>query len=176
MNVNHLSNEGLKQLLPKIRILLRRFCQTIDHDDLLQDVAVKLLKSSSVPNPIHNAWLAKAVRNAVIDAQRKAKLENSYLDRSVTIDMTGSCCESLDRTFYNSNSATPESNLEPDLIARISDVIENLRQPLRQPLVLFLQGYSYSQIAEFMNIKIGTVRSRIHHARRLAQGQLANYR
>ena len=42
-------------------------------------------------------------------------------------------------------------------------------------LLCDLEGYAYEEIAEIVNIPVGTVRSRLHRARRILQEELFNY-
>lgn len=46
---------------------------------------------------------------------------------------------------------------------------------LRAPFSMYLSGYKYSEIAESMNLPLGTVKSRIFLARRKLQKRLSDY-
>jgi DNA-directed RNA polymerase specialized sigma24 family protein len=60
-------------------------------------------------------------------------------------------------------------DVEPDLIPRLKNVLKELTKPLRQVLILHAEGYSDSQIAVMTKTKLGTVRSRLHYARKRAR-------
>ena len=48
----------------------------------------------------------------------------------------------------------------------ISQIIENLEDMFKVPFVLHTEGYKYKEISEKLNLNLGTVKSRIFHARK----------
>lgn len=61
-------------------------------------------------------------------------------------------------------------------VSEITDVINSFSDELRQPFSMFLAGYKYNEIAEEMNIPLGTVKSRIFFARKRLQEILKDYK
>jgi RNA polymerase sigma-70 factor (ECF subfamily) len=58
----------------------------------------------------------------------------------------------------------------------LSDALAKLPANMREVYLLCdLEGYTYEEIAELVNIPIGTVRSRLHRARKLLQDELFGY-
>ena len=58
-----------------------------------------------------------------------------------------------------SNEGLPDEQL---IKKELLDIIKLLPHPYEKPIQLFLTGYSYKEISQYMNIPIGTVKSRIH--------------
>jgi len=67
---------------------------------------------------------------------------------------------------------SPAHTAEPDLPSLIGRALAGIPYLQRQALLLHAQGFSYKEISDLQEANIGTVRSRIHYARRLAQQEL----
>ncbi len=66
-----------------------------------------------------------------------------------------------------------EEEFGPADAARIHAALAKLTPPHREILVLrFLEGMSYEEIASVVDCELGTVRSRIHYAKRALRGLL----
>jgi len=61
-------------------------------------------------------------------------------------------------------------------VNEIHDAISALSDDLRIPISMHVSGYKYQEIAEEMNLPLGTVKSRIHAARKVLQARFADYR
>ena len=57
----------------------------------------------------------------------------------------------------------------------INNAVENLQQTYRDPFVMHFRGFKYQEIAERLNIPIGTVKNRIHIARKELKKKLKVY-
>jgi RNA polymerase sigma-70 factor (ECF subfamily) len=51
----------------------------------------------------------------------------------------------------------------------INTMIENLDDKLKVPFMMFFVGYRYHEIAKKLDLPLGTVKSRIHNARKILQ-------
>ena len=58
----------------------------------------------------------------------------------------------------------------------ISDAINSFSDDYRIPFTMHVSGYKYNEIAEKMNLPLGTVKSRIFFARQRLQKMLKDYR
>lgn len=70
------------------------------------------------------------------------------------------------------DGAGPDSNMRTK---EITKSIENLEDEHRLPFVMHTQGYKYKEIAEKMNLSIGTVKSRIFFSRKKLMQALKDY-
>ena len=63
-----------------------------------------------------------------------------------------------------------------ELLEKIENALESLSPVHRQAILLReIEGLSYQEMADVMEVSIGTVMSRLHHARKNMQKELADY-
>ncbi|MDE6766207.1 MAG: RNA polymerase sigma factor, partial [Duncaniella sp.] len=60
--------------------------------------------------------------------------------------------------------------------AEITEAINSFSDEYRIPFSMHVAGYKYNEIAEKMNLPLGTIKSRIFFARKKLQNQFADYR
>lgn len=148
----------------------------LDPEDLTQQVMLKVLKANNSSPSI--AWLLTVVRNAAYDAMRSATREAKYLSRVDDLDGALSICERADEDGYVHNRRihpeTAADDMEIDLMPHIKNMLQNLSKPQRQVLVLYSEGWSYEEISRLTGANVGTVRSRLHYARRRARNLLGD--
>lgn len=144
-----------------------------DAQDLVQDTYYKAYKSYHQFKSGTNskAWMFMILKNTFINNYRKLKREPSKVDydeieniyESIKSDWTKS--NNLDLDFY-------QNLLDDDLSAALSKLPIKMKEVF---LLCDLEGYSYEEIAEIVNIPVGTVRSRLHRARKFLQEELFGY-
>lgn len=81
--------------------------------------------------------------------------------------------------LYNLNVTSDSGFDSPDSsyqIQEISKAIEQLNDDLRVPFSMFVSGYKYHEIAEKLNLPLGTIKSRIFFARQELQKVLKDFR
>ncbi|MCA9051022.1 MAG: sigma-70 family RNA polymerase sigma factor [Planctomycetaceae bacterium] len=106
------------------------------------------------------SWLYRIAMNAAISRRRRNRVKTSSLD---------SAAEATGRTPADQSAAAdPQHRLiENENVQLVRSALSRLPEEFRQPLVLKeIDGLTYEQIADIMDIPIGTVRSRIFRARR----------
>jgi len=144
-----------------------------DAQDLVQDTYYKAYKSYHQFKSGTNskAWMFMILKNTFINNYRKLKREPSKVDyddieniyEEIKSDWTND--NNLDLDFY-------QNLLDDDL----SDALAKLPMSMKEVFLLCdLEGYSYEEIAEIVNIPVGTVRSRLHRARKFLQEELFGY-
>ncbi len=138
-----------------------------DAYDLLQDTTLKALdnREKYVDNTNFKGWVFTIMRNIFINNYRRVA-------RSATvIDQTEDC--------YHLN-LSQDSGLEtPDgsyAVSEITAAINEFPEKYRVPFSMHVQGYKYNEIAEEMNLPLGTIKSRIFFARQELQKRFADYR
>ena len=144
-----------------------------DAQDLLQETYYKAFKNyHQFENGTNSkAWMFMILKNTFINNYRKLKREPAKLDydeiediyENIKSDQTKD--NNLDLDFYN-------NLLDDELSAALSKIPSKMREVF---LLCDLEGYTYEEIAEITDIPIGTVRSRLHRARKLLQDELFGY-
>lgn len=134
-----------------------------DAQDLVQETAYKAFKYKDMYQPRTNlrAWLMTIMRNTFINNYRQRKR------RQTLSDFTGS------DFLLDSGAQTVHNEGESDITTEeIQQRINALEDWLKIPFLMFLQGYKYDEIAESLQIPVGTVKSRIFFARKKLQEAL----
>ncbi len=125
--------------------------------DLVQETAYKAFKYRSLYQPHTNlrAWLMTIMRNTFINDYRRKKR------RQVLNDGTHNSY------FLNSGSEAVFNLGETEVtIKEITALIDSLEDWVKVPFLMYYQGYKYDEIAEELDIPLGTVKSRIFFARK----------
>jgi RNA polymerase sigma factor (sigma-70 family) len=120
-----------------------------DADDLVQDTFLKACKYKDKFNGENlRAWLFTILKNSFINNYRQ--------DKNFPKDSVEVLFKELDE------SQTIESKLRCESIRKL---IEEEKDEFKIPFKMFLEGYQYNEIAEKLDLKIGTVKSRIFFIR-----------
>ena len=150
---------------------LKPFAITLTHDsedakDLFQETMYKALANEDKYNIGTNikAWLYTIMRNIFINNYRKKAKQNIILD--------GAAGEFL----INSVKATAVNDALASLnIQQIHKAIVNLPEIFKAPFMLHFNGFKYDEIAVTLNEPLGTIKSRIHFARKLLKAQMERF-
>ena len=136
-------------------------------EDLVQDTTLKVLDNEEkyVDNVNFKGWVMTIMRNIFINNYRRQV-------RSATIIDTTEDLYHLNIS-QESGLATPEGTFAAK---EISKAISDFSEEYRIPFSMYVAGYKYSEIAEHMNLPLGTVKSRIFFARKRLQETLKDYR
>jgi RNA polymerase sigma-70 factor, ECF subfamily len=144
-----------------------------DAQDLVQDTYYKAYKSyHQFKNGTNSkAWMFMILKNTFINNYRKIKREPLKVDY-----------DEIENIYENIKSDwTKQNNLELDFYQNLLDddlsrALAKLPSKMREVFLLCdLEGYSYEEIAEIVNTPVGTVRSRLHRARKFLQDELFSY-
>jgi len=133
-----------------------------DAEDLIQETIVRALTNEDKFQEGTNirAWLFTIMRNIFINDYRKKS------KRNVIIDTT-------DNLYYMNASATISNAGERAFVMNdIRNAILKISNELRVPFMMHYKGYKYHEIAEQLNLPLGTVKSRIFFARKELSGIL----
>jgi DNA-directed RNA polymerase specialized sigma24 family protein len=60
-------------------------------------------------------------------------------------------------------------------LKEMRQAVAELPETFRNPFVLYFDGYKYNEIAGIMETPLGTIKSRIHFARKLLKAQIERY-
>ena len=138
-----------------------------DAYDLLQDTTLKALDNQDkyAENTNFKAWVMTIMRNIFINNYRRTARAATVVD---TTDNLYHLNLSQDSGF--------ESPEESYGASEITMAINEFSDKYRIPFSMHVAGYKYNEIAEKMNLPLGTVKSRIFFARKKLQERFADYR
>jgi RNA polymerase sigma-70 factor (ECF subfamily) len=144
-----------------------------DAEDLVQETMLRAYRAFDRFEAGTNlkAWLFRILTNAYINTYRKRQREPQKVsaDEVEEFDLYQEL-KSHDTQF----EATPESIVLDSLVdSDIIDAIEDLPEQFRLAVVLSdIEGFSYAEMAEIMDVPMGTVMSRLHRGRKALQKRL----
>jgi RNA polymerase sigma-70 factor, ECF subfamily len=177
------SEKAYRELLdryqrPVFSLVYRMVRDREQAEDLAQETFIKVFHHIGSYNPSYkfSSWIFKIASNLAIDALRKKELSTVSLDGSRNAQTT----DEIDATriTVESRDENPEELLEAkQLGAEIESAIGVLRPEYRTAILLrHVEGRPYEEIAEIMNIPLGTVKTYIHRARSELRETLAHLR
>jgi RNA polymerase sigma-70 factor (ECF subfamily) len=137
-----------------------------DAYDLLQDTTLKVLDNEDkyVDNVNFKGWVFTIMRNIFINNYRKVL-------RSAVVEPTDDLYHL--NLPHESGLISPEGSVAAE---EITKAIDSFSDEFRVPFSMHVAGYKYNEIAQKMDLPIGTVKSRIFFARQRLQGMLKDYR
>jgi RNA polymerase sigma-70 factor (ECF subfamily) len=109
------------------------------------------------------AWVYTIMKNSFINNYRRSVRENTTFDNT--------------KDLYYLNNPNQGNDGSPEASYSASEIqahIDNLEDDLRIPFKMHQDGYKYKEIAEELNLKIGTVKSRIFFGRRKLMDNIEN--
>lgn len=138
-----------------------------DAEDLMQDTTLKVLdnREKFVDNVNFKGWVLTVMRNIFINNYHKIVRTQTLVDQGVDL-------YNLD-VVNESGFDSPDGSFQ---IQEITKAIESLNNDLKIPFSMYHSGYKYNEIAEKLNLPLGTVKSRIFFARQDLQKKLKDYR
>ena len=169
-SVRSFDDEALPHLDALYRVALRLTGDPAQAEDLVQDTMLKAYRSWRQYRAGTNAkgWLLTILRNTFINSYRRRKLE------PVAMDLEAIEPHALYRAV---ETADPEGSFFGRLVdEKVLEAVDALPADFREVLVLSdMEGMRYAEIAEALQVPVGTVKSRLFRARRLLQAQLYSY-
>jgi RNA polymerase sigma-70 factor (ECF subfamily) len=166
-----------REALPHTDLLynyaLRMTNNPADADDLLQETFLKAYRFWDKYEPGTNirAWLFRIMKNSYINRYRKETKEPTTVDYGevenfyTSVKDRASESNDLQETLYG-------NLLDDDVASAVADLPEDFRTVV---ILCDIEGLSYEEIADFVDIPLGTVRSRLHRGRKLLREQLLSY-
>lgn len=136
-------------------------------EDLAQEAFIRAFKAIGSYNPSFkfSNWILKIANNHAIDYLRKRKLDTISIHGSP--HATDAQEESRTRLVIEDPDERPDAFVENrELAAEIEVAIGGLRPEYRTVILLrHVEGYSYDEIADTLELPLGTVKTYIHRAR-----------
>jgi RNA polymerase sigma-70 factor (ECF subfamily) len=153
---------------------LRMTRNPADAEDVVQETYLKAYRAYATFEAGTNlkAWLYRILTNTYINKYRKQQRRPSEVELGELQDLY------LYKRLGEQSGATQsaEQDVLDDFVdSDVKQALESLPEHFRMP-VLFadVEGFSYKEIAEILDIPIGTVMSRLHRGRKALQKKLWN--
>jgi len=166
-----MSTVEFNQMLVNNAEFLKPFAITLTRDteaakDLFQETLYRALANRDKYNVGTNikAWLYTIMRNIFINNYRRKVKQNTIFD-STPNDF-----------LLNQNQAVVANAAEVNLrLKDIQEAIHNLPGIFKNPFLLYFDGFKYHEIADMLGEPLGTIKSRIHFARKLLKTQIQRH-
>lgn len=162
-----LNNKAMSQLEFEVKFgqmtaLLHSFAynltkNTEDAKDLYQETAYRAMTNMDKFRAGTNfkAWLFTIMKNIFINNYRKRTKSNTIIDSTDNL------------YFLNSGDVSISNHAETNMLMdELTSMIEHLDGSIRVPFMMHYQGYKYQEIADYLDLPLGTVKSRIFFARK----------
>ena len=143
-------------------MLVKRASNSDDVEDLLQEAFMKAFVNINRYNPDYDfgAWICTIAKNTFVDFNRSRR--SKALNPENNLPLEGRCTN-------NAQAASPtpeESIINAQQRAQIERYIATLQADYRELFILrFIEEYTYEEIAEALQMKLGTVKTRIFRVR-----------
>ena len=156
---------------------LRMTRNPADAEDLVQETYLKAYRGFGGFQEGTNlkAWLYRILTNTYINSYRAKKRRPEQSDIEDVEDLY------LYRRLGGLEAARAGQSAEEEVLshftdAEVKDAIESLPEQFRMAVLLAdVEGFAYKEIAEILDIPIGTVMSRLHRGRRALQKRLYEF-
>ncbi len=137
-----------------------------DADDLVQDTLLKAITyyNKFAEGTNLKGWLYTIMKNTFINNYRRVTKINTLVTKSDEIS-------SANLLFSSNGNAAIGKFIMDDITRSLNSLSEDYKIPFN----MYFEGYKYHEIADYLNIPIGTVKTRIHVARKLLKSQLKPY-
>ena len=142
-------------------------------DDLVQETFLRAFRfwDKFEKGTNAKAWLFSILRNSFINEYRKSSREPDKVD----YDDIQNFYENIKSDEVKTQHAQ-EDAFSTLLDDEVSQAITKLPEDFRTVIILSdIEGFTYDEIAEFVDTPVGTVRSRLHRARKMLYSTLHNY-
>ena len=159
------------QMLVNNSEFLKPFAVTLTRDsdaaqDLYQETLYRALANKDKYNTGTNikAWLYTIMRNIFINNYRRKAKQNTIFD-------------STPNDFLLNQAQVTTANAAESILKLkdIQQAIHHLPEIFRNPFLLYFDGYKYHEIADMLGEPLGTIKSRIHFARKLLKAQIQRF-
>src|SRR6185295_4851999 len=166
-----MSSPEFSQLLVHNADFLKPFAINLTRDtdaanDLFQETLYKALANQEKYNAGTNikAWLFTIMRNIFINNYRRKAKQKTIFDNTP------------EDYLINMKQSAVTNGAESSLrVKEIKSAIDLLPEIFKMPFLLYLDGYKYQEISEYLHEPLGTIKSRIHFARKLLKEQVSRF-
>ena len=152
---------------------LRMTRNPADAEDVLQEALLKAFRGYGTFKAGTNlkAWLYRILTNTFINKYRSKSRRPSEVELGELEDLY--LCKRIGSDLGGATRSAEEEALDLFVDQDIKKAVEDLPENFRIPVILAdVEGFSYKEIAEIIDVPIGTVMSRLHRGRKALQRTL----
>ncbi len=163
---------------PVFSVIYRMVRDREKAEDLAQDTFIKVFNALDKYDPSYkfSSWIFKIAHNTTVDLLRKKEPETLSLDGSPHA-RTQEQAEASSLTAVSHDETPEDYTASKELGSEIEMALAELRPKYREALVLWhLEGRPYDEIAEIMDLPLGTVKTYIHRGRNELREKLEHLR
>jgi len=158
---------SIDKLRPSLKPFALRLTKNVeDANDLLQETLMKAFSNREKFSDGTNlkAWLYTIMKNTFITNYQRMIRRNTFIDTTDNMH------------YINSTDSTIENQAFSKFALKdINAAIEGLDETYKAPFLMHFRGFKYYEIADKLEIPIGTVKNRIHIARKELKNSLKVY-
>lgn len=138
-----------------------------DANDLLQETSLKALDNEEkyAAETNFKGWMYTIMRNIFINNYRKVVRDQTFIDQT----------DNLYHLNLPQDGSSENTERAYDL-KEMHRVVNKLPKEYRVPFAMHVSGFKYREIAEKLNLPLGTVKSRIFFTRQKLQEELKDFR
>lgn len=137
-----------------------------DANDLMQETILKAFSNREKYTDGTNlkAWMYTIMKNTFITNYQRMVRKNTFIDSTDNLHYINSSSSTIDNSAYGKFA-----------MKDINGAIDKLNDTYKVPFLMHFNGFKYHEIADKLEIPIGTVKNRIHIARKELKYKLKNY-
>lgn len=137
-----------------------------DANDLLQETMMKAFTNREKYTDGTNlkAWMYTIMKNTFITNYQRLVRRKTFIDTTENLHYINSSGSIIENAAYTGFA-----------LADIHQAVDRLEEVYKVPFLMHFKGFKYHEIAEQLNIPIGTVKNRIHIARKELKEKLLTY-
>ncbi|WP_020533674.1 RNA polymerase sigma factor [Flexithrix dorotheae] len=158
---------SLKEVSPSLKPFAIKLTKDLeDANDLIQDTMLKAYSNRDkfAQGTNLKAWLYTIMKNTFITNCQRLARRKTFVDTTDNLHFINSTSEVTENLAFSSFA-----------MKDIQNAITHLDDTYKVPFLMHFQGYKYHEIADNLQIPIGTVKNRIHIARKELKSKLSIY-
>lgn len=160
-------NYTLKEMSGSLKPFALKLTRDVeDANDLIQETMLKAYNNREkfATGTNLKAWLYTIMKNTFITNYQRMVRRNTFIDTTDNLHYINSSESTIQNGAYSSFA-----------MGDIEEALDKVDEVYKNPFMMYFRGFKYHEIAEKLQIPIGTVKNRIHIARKELKAKLLPY-